>query len=115
MACDQADDAGGRNNEVHRQIVGGTLQLLRSQRELSLDSQLLEVREICNLQDAESKGPEGEIQVRQISPGVELLRQGTAPDEGYLGMETDVGLKSCMRENRKYGSVRGSRQAFHNI
>ena len=28
-------------------------------------------------------------------------------------METDVGLKSRMRENRTYGSVRGSRQAFH--
>ena len=28
-------------------------------------------------------------------------------------METDVGLKSRMRENCTYGSVRGSRQAFH--
>lgn len=29
-------------------------------------------------------------------------------------METEVGLKSRMRENRTYGSVRGDRQAFHN-
>ena len=28
-------------------------------------------------------------------------------------METDVGLKSRVRENCKHGSVRGSRQAFH--
>ena len=28
-------------------------------------------------------------------------------------METDAGLKSRMRVNRTYGSVRGSRQAFH--
>ncbi len=28
-------------------------------------------------------------------------------------MATEVGLKSRMRENRTYGSVRGSRQAFH--
>ena len=28
-------------------------------------------------------------------------------------METDVGLKSRMRENCMYGSARGSRQAFH--
>jgi len=28
-------------------------------------------------------------------------------------LETDVGLKSRMRENCTYGSVRGSRQAFH--
>lgn len=30
-----------------------------------------------------------------------------------MELETDVGLKSRMRENCTYGSVRGSRQAFH--
>ena len=30
-----------------------------------------------------------------------------------MELEADVGLKSRMRENRTYGSVRGIRQAFH--
>ncbi|MBR5969982.1 MAG: sugar O-acetyltransferase [Lachnospiraceae bacterium] len=44
---------------------------------------------------------------------MELLCEGTAFDNGYLELETDADLKSRMRENRTYGSVRGSRQAFH--
>ena len=43
---------------------------------------------------------------------MELLCKRTTPDNGYLELETDVDLKSRMRENCTYGSVRGSRQAF---
>ena len=44
---------------------------------------------------------------------MELLCKRTTSDDRYLELETDVGLKSRMRENCTYGSVRGSRQAFH--
>ena len=44
---------------------------------------------------------------------MELLCERTTPNNRYLELETDVGLKSRMRENCTYGSVRGSRQAFH--
>ncbi len=44
---------------------------------------------------------------------MELLCEGTAFDNGYMELETEAGLKSRMRENCTYGSVRGSRQAFH--
>ena len=39
---------------------------------------------------------------------LELLHFRTAPDDGYLELETEDFLKSRMRENRTYGSVRGS-------
>lgn len=48
-----------------------------------------------------------------VSQDSGLLCEEAAPDKGYLELETDVGLKSRMRENRTYGSVRGSRQAIH--
>lgn len=44
---------------------------------------------------------------------MELLCHRTSFNERHLELETDVGLKSRMRENRTYGSVRGIRQAFH--
>lgn len=44
---------------------------------------------------------------------MELLCEGATFNYRYLELETDVGLKSRMRENCTYGSVRGSRQAFH--
>ena len=46
---------------------------------------------------------------------MELLCERTALDNGYLGMETEAGLKSRVRENRMHGSARGSRQAFRKI
>ena len=44
---------------------------------------------------------------------MEILCERTPSNNRYLELETDVGLKSRMRENCTYGSVRGSRQAFH--
>ena len=44
---------------------------------------------------------------------MEILCERTTSNNRYLELETDVGLKSRMRENCTYGSVRGSRQAFH--
>lgn len=43
-----------------------------------------------------------------VSANLELLHLGAAPDNGYLELETEGFLKSRMRENRTYGSVRGS-------
>jgi len=45
---------------------------------------------------------------------MKILCERATSDNRYLELETDVGLKSRMRENRTYGSVRGNRQAFHN-
>lgn len=36
---------------------------------------------------------------------MELLRERASPDNGYMELETDAGLKSRMRENRTYGGV----------
>lgn len=44
---------------------------------------------------------------------MEILCERTTSNNRYLELETDVGLKSRMLENCTYGSVRGSRQAFH--
>lgn len=44
---------------------------------------------------------------------MEILCERTTSNNRYLELETDVGLKSRMRENCLHGSVRGSRQAFH--
>ena len=52
--------------------------------------------------------------IYKVSPSMEILCERATSDNRYLELETDVGLKSRMRENRTYGSVRGNRQAFHN-
>ena len=113
MAADKADEAGCEDDGADQPVVGGTLQLLRSQWELSCDTDILEICKICHLQDAEPQRPEREISIQQISASMELLCERTALDNGYLELETEAGLKSRVRENRTHGSVRGSRQAFH--
>ena len=42
-----------------------------------------------------------------------LYRRWECVNERYVELATEAGLKSRMRENRTYGSVRGDRQAFH--
>jgi hypothetical protein len=43
-----------------------------------------------------------------------LLHNETEPNSGYMEwLAAEDGLKSRMRENRTYGSVRGSRQSLH--
>jgi hypothetical protein len=46
-------------------------------------------------------------EVSCVSENLELLCHRTPPDEGHMELETEAGLKSRMRENRTYGSVRG--------
>lgn len=48
-----------------------------------------------------------------LPKNLEFLHYRASFDGGHMELETDVGLKSRMRENRTYGSVRGIRQAFH--
>ena len=75
--------------------------------------ELLEISEARDLSDAEQKRPKGKVQVRKISESVELLHFRTSFDCRYLELESNDCLKSRMQENCTYGSVRGSRQAFH--
>lgn len=107
---DEADisdngDAGGDHPRA--------LQLLWGKWELPCNTELLEVSAILHLPYAEQASPEALHEIRHVSAYLELLRKGTALDEGYLELETEGCLKSRMRENRTSGSVRGSRQAFH--
>ena len=55
----------------------------------------------------------GKFRVRKVSESVELLCIRTSFNDRYMGLVSNDCLKSRMRENRTYGSVRGSRQAFH--
>ncbi|MDR1916047.1 MAG: hypothetical protein LBQ58_05685, partial [Synergistaceae bacterium] len=54
------------------------------------------------------KRPEGQDAIRDISADMESLYRKAAPDEGHMECITEADLKSRMRENRKYGSVRGA-------
>lgn len=56
----------------------------------------------------------GKFRYTKFLLSMEILCERATSDNRYLELETDVGLKSRMRENRTYGSVRGNRQAFHN-
>jgi hypothetical protein len=51
----------------------------------------------------------------QVSAHVGFSHRTTASTRRYLGQETDVGLKSRVRENHKHGSVRGIEQSPHGI
>jgi hypothetical protein len=109
----EAHKAGSGNDEAHTVIVGGTLQLLWCNWELPYGSKLLEICPILMLSDVKQKKSEAKHAVHRFCSYMELLCEGTAPDKGHLEPGTGVGLKSRMRENRTYGSVRGNRQAFH--
>jgi len=51
--------------------------------------------------------------ISEVSAYLGFLRSGAALDDGHLELAAEGCLKSRMRENRTYGSVRGSRHAFH--
>ena len=65
------------------------------------------------LSNVKQEKPEAEYVVHRFLTNLEALCEGTAPDKRHLELDTGVGLKSRMRENCTYGSVRGSRLAFH--
>ena len=113
MAANEANKAYSGHDETHTAIVDRTLQLLRCKRQFSPDTELLEVRRIHVLPNAQSQTSKEEYDVEQIPKDMGLLCEEAARDEGHLELGTEAGLKSRMRENRTCGSVRGIRQAFH--
>lgn len=51
--------------------------------------------------------------MQQVPQSMELLCEEATPDEGYLRLETDAGLRNRMRENCTYGSARAVGKLFH--
>ena len=113
MAENKADETACGNDEDTGSGNQRALQLLWSERKLPFDTKLLEISEIQHIPNAEQKRPERKVQVRKVSESVELLCIRTSFNDRYMGLVSNDCLKSCMRENCTYGSVRGSRQAFH--
>lgn len=109
---EEIDETGSRNNEAAGSDYPWPLQLLRSEWKLSCDTELLEVFEVFHIPDAEPPGPKGKVEISEVSTNLELLHFRTAFDDGYLELEPEGSLKSRMRENRMYGSVRGSDAPF---
>ena len=71
------------------------------------------VCEVHYLPNVQSQRSERQDETGQLSSNLGLLHEATSPQCQYLGLESNGCLKSRMRENRTYGSVRGVRQAFH--
>jgi len=108
MVKGEINETGSGNNEAAGSDYPRPLQLLRSEWKLPCDTELLEVSEVFHIPDAEPPGPKGKAEISEVSTNLELLHFRAAFDNGYLELETEGFLKSHMRENRTYGSVRGS-------
>ena len=108
MAEDQIDKAGSGNDEASGIDRSRALQLLWSQWELPGDTKLLEISAMRHLPDAKLPRSKGKVEISEVYTNLGLLHSGAASDNGYMELETEGFLKSRMRENRTYGSVRGS-------
>ena len=58
MAENEVDNASGRHNADIGVGNQGTLQLLWGEWKLQLNTEVLEIPQVCYLQNAEQKGPE---------------------------------------------------------
>lgn len=108
MAAHPTHETSGGNNEA---ACGGNtwpLQLLRNKREFPRHTELLVLSQILHLPYVESPRSKGKVEVSEVSANLEILHSRSTPDSGYLELVTKDFLKSRMRENRTYGSVRGS-------
>ena len=113
MAAYETDETSISDNGAAGGNHPRALQLLRSERKLPCDTELLEVPQILHLPYAEQTPPETIHEVYEVSAYLELLCERAALNERHLELAAKGCLKSRMRENRTSGSVRGSRQAFH--
>lgn len=108
MAENPADQTGFGDDEDDSGNRTGTLQLLRSEWQLPVYPEILEIPEVQYVQNAEPARSEGKAILSEVSAHLELLCSQTTTDQRHMAMATEDGLKSRMRENRKSGSMRGS-------
>ena len=108
MAAHSTHETSGGNNEAAGGGNTWPLQLLRNKREFPRHTELLVLSQILHLPYVESPRSKGKVEVSEVSANLEILHSRSAPDSGYLELVTKDFLKSRMRENRTYGSVRGS-------
>ena len=110
--------AGSRNIQETESETARACQLLWHKRELKDGSKLLYVRQRNIHKDIASQRAEAPDKMGRLSENVGLLYQAAEGRSQHLGMMSKsmtihVCQKSRMRENRTYGSVRGSRQSLH--
>ena len=115
VVTDKTHKTDSGNDDGIKSETKRTLQLLRSKRKFTNDSEILLVRKSYVSTNAKPQAPKAEYENRQIRENMAALSGNAANNEKHLEMENEIGLKSRMRENCTYGSVRGSRQAFHLI
>ena len=83
-------------------------------REYQSLAEFLEVSARDDLPNAKSASSEEEHEMGEVPANMELLYpRDSASDCEHLVLSAEDCLKSRMRENRTYGSVRGGRQSSH--
>ena len=99
-------DTAGTKPETAR-----PLRILWSKWKLSQAKRFLSICFLHNISHVDKAKPKGKkIESRKVSRTLGHLRNRASSDGEHLGRVTKGDLKSRMRENRTYGSVRGGRQ-----